>query len=116
HPDLLRNAIDRDQALDALWLGAAQQTHLTRLIPAELRDLQSGDVPVFTSRPNSRDLWTSEGERIPEVFEQPALALVREELSRLGDEDLARQEGFIRTAIASAGEGAVSGDFAPAPR
>ena len=59
HPDLLRNAIDRDQVLDRLWLNAAQQTHLPRLIPAELKDLQRGDIPVFTSRPNSRDLWTS---------------------------------------------------------
>jgi len=106
HPDRLRNAIDRDQVLDSLWLGAAQHTHLTRLIPAELRDLQGGDVPVFTSRPNSRALWTSEGERIPEVFEQPAMALVREGLNRLGEEDLARQVSFIRSAIASAGEGA----------
>ena len=116
HPDLLRNGIDRDQLLDRLWLGAAQQTRLIRLIPAELRDLQRGDVPVFTSRPNSRDLWTSEGERIAEVFEQPALELVREELNRLGEEDLARQVSFIRTSIASAGEGAPSRDDAPAPR
>ncbi|NDQ55573.1 MAG: type 2 lantipeptide synthetase LanM [Acidipila sp.] len=116
HPDLLRNAIDRDQMLDGLWLGAWQRTHLTRLIPAELRDLQSGDIPVFTSRPNSRDLWTSKGERIPDVFEQPALALVREQVTRLGEEDLARQVSFIRTAIASAGEGAPSRAYAPAPR
>jgi type 2 lantibiotic biosynthesis protein LanM len=116
HPDLLGNGIDRDQVLDRLWLGAAQQTHLTRLIPAELKDLQSGDVPVFTSRPNSRDLWTSEGERISEVFEQTAMALAREGLNRLGEEDLARQVSFIRAAIASAGEGALSRDYAPAPR
>jgi type 2 lantibiotic biosynthesis protein LanM len=116
HPDLMRNAIDRDQALDHLWLGAAQQTHLTRLIPAELRDMKGGDVPVFISRPNSRDLWTSEGERIPEVFEQPAMALVQEGLNRLGDEDLARQISFIRTAIASAGEDTLPRDHFPAPR
>ncbi len=101
HPDLLRNAIDRDQVLDRLWLGAAQQTHLTRLIPAELRDLR-GDIPVFTSRPNSRDLWTSAGERIPEFFEQPALALVREELNRLGQkgikERVTRKAQLIRSA------------------
>jgi lantibiotic modifying enzyme len=115
-PDRLRNAIDRDQVLDGLWLGAVQQPYLTRLIPAEVRDLQSGDVPVFTSRPTSRDLWTSEGERIPEVFEQPAMALVREGLNRLGEADLARQVRFIRTAIASTGEGALAGDNAPAPR
>jgi len=58
-------------------------------------------VPVFTTRPNSRDLWASAGERIPEVFERPALALVREGLNQLGEEDLALQIKFIRTAIAS---------------
>ncbi len=115
HPDLLRNAIDQDQVRDRLWLAATQQTHLTPLIPAELRDLQGGDVPVFMSRPNSRDLWTSEGERIPDVFEQPAMALVREGLNGLGEEDLARQVSFIRTAIVSAGEGALSRACAPAP-
>jgi hypothetical protein len=71
---------------------------------------------VFTSRPNSRDLWTSEGERIPAVFEQSAMALVREGLNRLGDEDVARQESLIRTAIASVGEGSLSRGYAPAPR
>jgi type 2 lantibiotic biosynthesis protein LanM len=116
HPDRLRNAIDRDQALDRLWLGAARQPYLTRLIPAELSDLQSGDVPVFTSRPNSRDLWTSEGERIPEVFEQPPMALVREVLNRLGEEDLARQVSFIRAAMASAGKGAPSREYTRVPR
>src|SRR5206468_3123474 len=63
-PDQLRNAIDRDQMLDSLWLDALQRTRLIRLIPAEVRDIQNGDVPVFTSRPNSRDLWTSEGNRM----------------------------------------------------
>jgi type 2 lantibiotic biosynthesis protein LanM len=116
HPDRGRNAIDRDQVLDALWLGAPQQTPLIPLIPAELRDLQRGDVPVFTSRPNSRDLWTSDGERIPEVFEKSAMALVRAGLNRMGDEDLARQESLIRTAIASAGEGSLSRGYASAPR
>jgi type 2 lantibiotic biosynthesis protein LanM len=116
HPDLLRNAMDRDQVLDVLWVAAPQQTLLTPLIPPELRDLKNGDVPVFTSRPNSRDLWTSEGERIPEVFEQPALSRVREGLNRLGEADLERQVGFIRASVASAGEGALSRDYAQAPR
>ena len=116
HPDLLRNALDRDQVLDRLWLGTAQYTQLTRLIPAEVRDLQSGNIPLFTSRPNSRDLWTSEGECIPEILERPTMALAWEGLNRLGEEDLEQQESFIRTAIASAGKGALSRDFATSPR
>ena len=107
HPDHLRNALDRDQVLDHLWLSAVDLPHLTRLIPAELRDLQGGDIPVFSSRPNSRDLWTSEGERIPDVFERPAMALVREGLNQLGEQDLERQVSFIHAAIASAGEHAL---------
>jgi type 2 lantibiotic biosynthesis protein LanM len=104
HPDRLRDAIDVDRVFDHLWPGAAQQSRLTRLIPAELKDLRTGDVPVFTSRPSSRDLWTSDGEPIPGFFDRPVLSIVCERLNLLGDEDLARQEAFIRTAIATAGE------------
>ncbi len=113
HPDLLRNALDVDQAFDLLWMAVAQQSYLPRLIPAELKDLRNRDVPVFTSRPDSRDLWSSEGDRIPQFFERPVLKLVREELNRLGDEDLARQESLIRRAIASADVGVLSLDNAP---
>ena len=60
--------------------GRCAQPHLTRLVSAEVRDLQRGDVPLFTSRADSRDLWASEGERITEVFERSAMALVREGL------------------------------------
>ena len=103
HPDRLRNAIDRDQLLDLLWLDVPRQEYLARLIVAEAEDLRRGDVPVFTSRPRSRDLWTSAGERIPRVLGQSPLTLVREGLNRLGPDDLARQEAFIRIAIASQG-------------
>jgi type 2 lantibiotic biosynthesis protein LanM len=103
HPDRLRDAIDRDQLLDWLWLDVPRQDYLARLIAAETQDLRRGDVPVFTSRPRSRDLWTSAGERIPEVLAQAPMTLVQEGLNRLGPDDLARQESFIRIAIASQG-------------
>jgi type 2 lantibiotic biosynthesis protein LanM len=116
HPDQLRSALDRDQALDGLWLGVARHTHLIRLISAELMDLQNGDVPIFASHPNSRDLWDSRGERIPEVLDQPPLAVIRDGLSRLGEEDLAQQVKFIRTAIESAGKGSQPWNRVSAPR
>ena len=116
HPDRLRNAIDRDQAFDALWVGAAHQHLLTRLISAETKDLRGGDVPVFTSRPDSRDLWTSEDERIPDFFERSAMALVRDALNRMGEADLARQERFIRMSVASVEEAPPPGSDAAALR
>jgi len=77
---------------------------LARLIPWELKDLLEGDVPMFIARPNSRDLWNSRGERIPEFFEQTAIEEMRQGLRRLGEEDLERQIWFIRAAIGSSGE------------
>ena len=105
-PDLQRDALERDHLLETLWLAAARQPHLTRLVSAEVRDLQRGDVPLFTSRPDSLDLWASEGERITEVFERSAMDLVRDGLRRMGEEDLSRQEGLIVTAIVASGDGA----------
>jgi len=116
HPDQLRNALDRDEALEGLWLGVAKHTHLIRLISAELRDLQTGDIPMFASHPNSRDLWTSTGERISDIFDQPALAVVRDGLSRLGEEDLGQQIKFIRAAIGSTGKGVPPRSEMSAPR
>jgi type 2 lantibiotic biosynthesis protein LanM len=116
HPDQLRSALDRDEALNGLWLGVTKYTHLIRLIPAELIDLQNGDIPVFTTRPNSCDLWSSTGERIPDVFAQPAMAVVQDGLSRLGEEDLQQQVKFIRSAIESSGKGSRPGSSVSAPR
>ncbi|MEO8550098.1 MAG: type 2 lanthipeptide synthetase LanM family protein [Kofleriaceae bacterium] len=100
-PDRLGDAADRDRVFDDLHLAVVRQPSLARLIPFEVDDLRGGDVPVFTSRPASRDLWSSDGTRIPAYFERTAIELVHEGLGRLGETDLARQEMFIRTAIAS---------------
>ena len=60
-------------------------------------------MPVFTTRPDSRDLWTSSGERIEGFFEQTAMEAVRHGLRKGGDDDLALQTWYIRAAIASGG-------------
>ena len=63
HPDVLRDAIDRELYFGRLWAQAGPSPHLERIVPAELADLQCGDIPIFTSRPNSRSLWTSSERR-----------------------------------------------------
>ncbi|HEX7680867.1 MAG TPA: type 2 lanthipeptide synthetase LanM, partial [Thermoanaerobaculia bacterium] len=59
HPDVLRDAIDRDRLLDRLWNDVPARPHLKRVIQAERDDLYSGDIPYFSTRPNSRDLCTA---------------------------------------------------------
>lgn len=101
HPDVLRDALDRGRLFERLWeLGKLSPQHL-RVIPSEIRDLQQGDIPFFSSRPGSRDLWTSKNEHIPDFFEEDSLTVVRRCVEKLDEADLARQRWFIAASISS---------------
>lgn len=100
HPDRLRDALDRDRWLDRLWAQAKDFPTLARLIAAERADLYRNDIPLFTTRPGSRDLFTSPGERIENYFERSALDLMRERVANLGSDDLARQTWLIQATLA----------------
>jgi class II lanthipeptide synthase len=99
HPDVLRDALDRDLLLDRLWVEVDERPALARIIAAEHGDLAAGDVPAFAARPDSTDLWTSRGERIPGFFAEPALAAVCRRLRGLGEEDLARQLSLLSLSL-----------------
>ncbi len=101
HPDVLRDALDRDRLFDRLWATVQYCPYLTRVITAEYQDLQSGDIPIFTTRPNSRDLRSSSHQRIADFFDEPVLATVRQRIQELSDHDCARQLWFIRASLAT---------------
>jgi lantibiotic modifying enzyme len=50
HPDVLRDALDRDRFFDRLWIEAEYRPYLTWVIPAERADLQRGDIPIYSGR------------------------------------------------------------------
>lgn len=101
HPDLLRDGLDRDQLFDMLWTKVPERPCLARVIRAEQLDLWSGDIPLFTTQPDSRDLWTSSGERIDNLFEESGLSLVRRGLEQMGDADRERQAWIVRASLAT---------------
>jgi type 2 lantibiotic biosynthesis protein LanM len=101
HPDVLRNALDRDRLFDRLWLAVEHLPHLAKLIATEQEDLWKGDIPMFTTRPESRDLWTSSGKQIPDFLDRSGLASVRERLQQLSQTDLNRQLWIIRASLTS---------------
>jgi type 2 lantibiotic biosynthesis protein LanM len=74
---------------------------LAKVIPAEHQDLHRGDVPLFTTRPNSQDLWSSSHERIVNFFDEPGLVPVRRRIQQLSDGDCARQLWFTRASLAT---------------
>jgi type 2 lantibiotic biosynthesis protein LanM len=109
HPDMLRDALERDRLFDQLWVRVQQVPALEKAIPAELASLRRGDVPLFTARPDSCDIWAGPDERIPDFFAQSGLASVYERLRQLNVDDLARQRWFIQASLTTLAMGEEQG-------
>lgn len=104
HPDVLRDALYREQLFDRLWVAAEVLPHLCKVISVERQDLQNGDIPIFTTRPCGRDLWTSSGRVITDFFKEPALEIVRRRIQNLSERDLDLQRWFIEASLATSTE------------
>ena len=107
HPDVLRNALDRDRLFDRLWLGVDQNPALARVIQAEQDDLNGGDIPLFITHPDTTHLWSSAVEPIPHYFDESGLTLVKNRLCRLSQADLRRQTWFIHASLTALSTGSL---------
>ncbi len=116
HPNQLRNALRRERTLDRLWRAVPERPFLQRLIPMERADLLRGDIPLFTTRPGSRDLLSSQGECLTDLFSETSLQRVERRLRLLSEEDLVRQDWLIRaslTSLAATEPGAIQRETSP---
>lgn len=98
HPDLLRNAIDRDRLIDRLWFGF-QRTKFPdialRLIPQERQAIWQGDLPYFTNVLGTRDVPLEDGGELSNIFVRSGFDMVRRYLGNFSLQDLQKQLGFI---------------------
>jgi type 2 lantibiotic biosynthesis protein LanM len=101
HPELLGDALLRDRLFDRLWIETDVRPHLERVLPAEIRALWRGDIPLFTAHPGGREVRTDEGCRLDGFLHESGLELVRERLASFCESDLEQQLYFIRAALAS---------------
>jgi type 2 lantibiotic biosynthesis protein LanM len=99
HPHAAGEALERARLFDRLWSGARSRPWLAAVVPHEIAALERGDVPRFTAHPDSRDLGTDTGERIPDVFPEPGLERARRCLDALSERDLDRQAWLIRASL-----------------
>ncbi len=107
HPDLLRDALDRDRLFDKLWLEASQRPSLRHAIPAEREALLRGDVPRFTALAGSRRVCdgTSSADdtlglrNVGRFFQSSGLDRARQRLQLMGPGDLERQSRLVRESI-----------------
>ncbi|HVX16032.1 MAG TPA: type 2 lanthipeptide synthetase LanM [Pirellulales bacterium] len=110
HPDHLRDEAEQVRIGDRLLAKTKKFPSLLRLIAAERADLARGDIPLFTTRPDSLDVWTSRGERIPRFFDRQSIDIVRERLQSLDTDDLARRLWLIQASFASVAAGSAPPD------
>ncbi len=101
HPDFLRNALDRDRHFDHLWAKVKLQPALERLIQAERADLLNGDIPMFTGRIDSCDIYGSQGQVVADYLAESSLELVTRRLADLSEQDLKVQIWLIRASFAT---------------
>lgn len=105
HPDLLRNALDRDRLYTRLWKDLATAPRLARLLGSERRDLHNGDVPIFLTRPAVTHLWDSRGQILPYFLAESGLTRVQRRLLAMDEGDLGRQLWYIHAAFATLADG-----------
>ncbi|MFS8103382.1 type 2 lantipeptide synthetase LanM family protein [Lentzea alba] len=98
HPSVLVDALDRDLAFGVL---VVDDPLLDRLVPFEVADLWRGDVPLFTCRPGSRDLWTASGLRLPGMLPEPGLHAVERKITGMNEVDRHDQQWVITASLAS---------------
>lgn len=101
HPDLLRNALDRDRLFTRLWKDVTTAPQLARLLPAERRDLHSGDVPIFLTQPAVTHLWDSNRQIIPYFLAESGMARVQRRVAAMAEADLTRQLWYIHASFAT---------------
>lgn len=99
HPDFMRDGLDREMILDKLWLDTKLNPRLNQVVNSEKEDLFLGDIPYFTSKPESKNMWDSKSRRINNFFKTSALNETKDKINEMNESDCQEQVSFIRTAI-----------------
>jgi type 2 lantibiotic biosynthesis protein LanM len=103
HPYVIGDALERDRLLDRLWLAARGNPTLERLILAERRDVLHGDFPLFTARPGTRAVCSSDGEIFADLQPDSGLERVARRLERLDEREVARESWLVHNSLATLG-------------
>ena len=93
----MRDCVELEKLLDRLWFTVLDK----RQIPFERKDLFNGDIPIFTTKPGSRDLFASSGERIENYFDQPSYEISVERIKSLTLESIKEQSKWIEASLSS---------------
>ena len=102
HPDLLRDALDRDRFFDHLWVDATKRPGLLTAFRAERDDLLNGDIPA--AEVDGRGRGTSGaamGRGSPVISRSRRWRPCERRLRQMSDGELNRQLWVIRASLAT---------------
>ncbi|WP_412543850.1 type 2 lanthipeptide synthetase LanM family protein [Longispora sp. K20-0274] len=100
HPDVLRDALDRDRLLDTLWADSTGAALWWQVAGAEIAGLWAGDIPLFDTRSDSLAL-ASGGFTLDGALDATGVRRVSAKLAALGGPDQYDQEWIIQAALAT---------------
>lgn len=89
------------KALFSKWLGEAVPdfTFLDRVVPYEIEDLTNLDIPLFTTRVDSCNLWHSDDSCIENCFEESGYSRVLRKIAKMDSNDCAKQKWLIEASL-----------------
>ncbi|MEU9084845.1 type 2 lanthipeptide synthetase LanM family protein [Streptomyces sp. NPDC048357] len=102
HPDLLKDAAERQRVLETLRTDVFGTVHAPDLVDEEIAQLWAGDVPVFTARPGRDRLWGAPERPLAGRTDRSGIARVAARLAALDTVDRQDQEWIVRAAMATA--------------
>ncbi|MFE3992879.1 type 2 lanthipeptide synthetase LanM family protein [Streptomyces goshikiensis] len=102
HPDLLKDAGERQRVLETLRTDALGTVLAPDLVDEEIAQLWAGDVPLFTARPGRDRLWGAAERPLAGRTDRSGIARVAARLAALDAVDRQDQEWIVRAAMATA--------------
>ncbi|WP_405834815.1 type 2 lanthipeptide synthetase LanM family protein [Streptomyces sp. NBC_00105] len=102
HPDLLKDAGERQRVLETLRTDALGTVLAPDLVDQEIAQLWAGDVPLFTARPGQGRPWGAPERPWDGRTERSGIARVAARLAALDTVDRQDQEWIVRAAMATA--------------
>jgi class II lanthipeptide synthase len=101
HPDVLRDGLDRDEALSLLYANRTGDQLFAQFLRHELDALWAGDVPMFLAAAGSGELRTPAGTRLPVPLRRAGIAAALDTLAGLNEVDRREQEWIIKATLAT---------------
>ncbi len=105
HPDVMKNAADREFLLNFLWKRRNCKSNIDcRIVDAEIYDLLHNDIPYFYFYMNKTDLFDSRNYKIPNCFQEIPIKRLYKRLEAMDNKDMICEKSFIHLLLSIQGE------------